>query len=83
MRTTLTIDSDVAIAMERIRKRDSLTLKAAVNEALRRGLRVMEGEGAAPRRERYVLEPWDSGGMRVGIDNVVEALDWAEGDARK
>lgn len=69
--------------MERIRKRDSLTLKAAVNEALRRGLRAMEGDGDAPLGERYSVRPWDSGGMRVAIDNVVEALDWAEGDARK
>ena len=27
--------------------------------------------------------PWDSGGMRVNVENVVEALDRAEGDARK
>jgi hypothetical protein len=83
MRTTLTIDPDVAIAMDRIRRRDSLSLKAAVNEALRRGLRAMEGEQGIPPGERYHITPWDSGGMRVNIDNVVEALDWAEGDARK
>ena len=42
MRTTLTIDDDVAIALQRVRERDALTLKDAVNEALRRGLRVMD-----------------------------------------
>lgn len=83
MRTTLTIDPDVAIAIERVRQRDSMSLKAAVNEALRRGLRVMDQEGDPPRRERYVVEPWNSGGMRADIDNVSEALDWAEGHARK
>jgi Arc/MetJ family transcription regulator len=49
MRTTLTIDEDVAIALERIQARDALTLKAAVNEALRRGLRSMDAEREVPR----------------------------------
>jgi hypothetical protein len=83
MRTTLTIDPDVAIAIERVRQRDSMSLKAAVNEALRRGLRVMDQEGDPPQRERYVVQPWNSGGMRPNIDNVSESLDWAEGHARK
>ena len=83
MRTTLTIDNDVAIALERVRQRDSLSLKAAVNEALRRGLRVMDAQDDAPPKERYQVQPWDSGGMRANIDSVAEALDWAEGDARK
>lgn len=83
MRTTLTIDPDVAIALERVRQRDSLSLKAAVNEALRCGLSVMDREHEAPRKERYVVRPWDSGGMRVSVDSAAEALDWAEGDTRK
>jgi len=83
MRTTLTIDPDVAIALERVRQRESMSLKAAVNEALRRGLRVMDQEREPPKTDPYVIRPWDTGGMRVDIDNVVEALDWAEGDARK
>ena len=83
MRTTLTIDDDVAIALERIRRREALSLKAAVNEALRRGLRAMDEEREATSRTVYQVRPWDSGGMRVRVDSVAEALDWAEGDARK
>lgn len=83
MRTTLTIDDDVAIALERIQARESLTLKAAVNEALRRGLRVMDAERELPRPAPYRIRPWNSGGMRIGIDSVADALDWAEGDGRK
>jgi hypothetical protein len=79
MRTTLTIDDDVAIALERVRERGALTLKDAVNEALRRGLRAMDAE-ATPPRERYVLPTWNSGGMRIRVDDVAEALAWAEGD---
>lgn len=83
MRTTLTIDEDVAIALARIQARDALTLKAAVNEALRRGLRSMDAELEIPRPTPYRIPPWDSGGMRIGIDSVSEALDWAEGEGRK
>jgi hypothetical protein len=37
MRTTLTLDEDVAALLERVRSQRSLGLKQAVNEALRRG----------------------------------------------
>jgi hypothetical protein len=83
MRTTLTIDDDVAIALDRIREREALTLKDVVNEALRRGLRVMDAERSDAPRERYRVRPWASGGMRVSVDNVAEALDWAEGHGRR
>lgn len=83
MRTTLTIDDDIAIALDRIRERDALSLKAAVNEALRRGLRVMDAELTEPQKPPYKIRPWNSGGMRIAVDNVSEALAWAEGDARK
>lgn len=83
MRTTLTIDDDVAIALERVRERRALTLKAAVNEALRRGLRVMDAEAEGAQAERYVLPTWNSGGMRIPVDHVAEALAWAEGEGHK
>ena len=38
MRTTLTLDDDVAAALERLRRSQRLSLKQLVNEALRRGL---------------------------------------------
>jgi hypothetical protein len=83
MRTTLTIDADVAIALERVRDTRELTLKAAVNEALRRGLRVMEAENERGARTPYRLRPWNSGGMRVSLDSVAEALAWGEGERWK
>jgi len=52
MRTTLTLDDDVAAALERLRRTRNASLKDLVNEALRRGLdniaealAVVEGEG--------------------------------------
>ena len=83
MRITLTIDDDVAIALERIRNREALSLKAAVNEALRRGLRSMDAERDHEPPEPYRVPTWDTGGMRISIDDVAAALDWAEGDARR
>jgi hypothetical protein len=83
MRTTLTIDDDVVIALERIRERDDLSLKAAVNEALRRGLRVMDAEAKGDRGEPYRIRPWNGGAFRIDIANITEALDWAEGPGRR
>ncbi|CAN5179387.1 hypothetical protein BH20VER2_BH20VER2_18070 [soil metagenome] len=44
MRTTLTIDPDVAAGLERLRKAERLSFKEAVNNVLRRGLQA----GARP-----------------------------------
>jgi hypothetical protein len=82
MRTTLTLEEDVALALERVQERDALTFKSVVNEALRRGLRVMDAEREEAPRPRYRVRSWSSGGLRVSIDNVAEALDWAEGHGR-
>ena len=83
MRTTLTIDDDVAIALERVRERDDLTLKAAVNEALRRGLRALDAEAENAPRKAYRTRTWNGGTPKIDIANVVEALDWAEGPGRR
>src|SRR5713101_2905138 len=47
MRTTLTIDNDVAVELERLRRVRDASLKDVVNDALRRGLREM---AASPKR---------------------------------
>ena len=38
MRTTLSIDDNIAVVLERLRKTRNVSLKQLVNEALRRGL---------------------------------------------
>ncbi len=79
MRTTLTLDDDVAATLDRVRERLRLSLKGAVNEALRRGLREME-EG--PReKQAYSTEPVSLGGCLIGsLDDVSEAIAVAEGE---
>jgi hypothetical protein len=82
MRTTLTIDDDVASALERVRKSREANLKELVNEALRRGLREME---ARPKRRKiFRTQSFDVGAVLINsIDNVAEALAYAEGEGFK
>ena len=49
MRTTLTLDPDVAALLERVRAARDGTLKDVVNEGMRRGLKQMtQGGGSVP-----------------------------------
>lgn len=79
MRTTLTLDEDVAVLVERVRKDRRTSLKAVVNEALRHGLRQMTAPTSqrAPFRTRTA----SLGRCLVGdLDNVSEVLAVAEGE---
>ena len=79
MRTTLTLEDDVAATLGRVREKGDYSLKDAVNEALRRGLREME-EGT-PQRQAYSISPISLGGCLIGsLDDVAEALAVAEGE---
>lgn len=78
MRTTLTLDTDVAIQLDALRRKEGLSLKDAVNGALRRGLRAMGEPGSArPRIETQVA---NLGPSRIPLDNIAEALAAAEGE---
>ena len=82
MRTTLTLDDDVAAELERLRKSRDASLKDLVNEALRRGLKDMSSR--TKRRERLRTRSVALGQLRIaGLDNVGEALAIAEGEAYK
>lgn len=79
MRTTLTLDDDVAVQIRRLRRDRDVNLKVLVNEALRRGLREMAGP---PKRcEQFRTQAHAMGAPRINLDNVAEALAHAEGDA--
>ena len=82
MRTTLTLDDDVAAALERLRKTGRGSLKALVNEALREGLKQMRARPG--RREPFRTKAVALGRLRIGsIDDVVRALSVAEGEPFK
>ena len=82
MRTTLTLDDDVAAALERLRRARDASLKDVVNDALRRGLDDL----TTPRKPRggFRTQSVTLGRLRIAtIDNVSETLAVAEGEAFK
>jgi Ribbon-helix-helix protein, copG family len=81
MRTTLTLDDDVAVQLERLRRARDANLKELVNEALRRGLRDMTArpKGRRPFRTRT----FHMGKQLINLDNVAEALAHLEGEGFK
>lgn len=81
MRTTLTLEPDVAHAVERLRRERRLSLKQVINEALRIGLADLE---AAPAPRRVATEPVSHGQSRIGdLRDVSEVLAIAEGEDRR
>jgi hypothetical protein len=80
MRTTVTLDDDLAIRLERHRTRNGESFKQALNEAVRVGLAKLE-EGADSVPEVNQTRPLPLGRRLVGgIDNVGEVLAIAEGE---
>ncbi len=65
MRTTLTLDEDLAAALKAAAHRAGRPFKTVVNEALRAGLTA---QGRQPRPRRYRLEPTALGGALPGVD---------------
>ncbi len=64
MRTTLTIDADVELLLQREMRRTDRSMKAVVNDALRIGLGV---RGKPPRPPRFKVEP-HAFGFKPGVD---------------
>ena len=82
MRTTLTLDRDVAAALERLRKARDTSFKDLVNEALRRGLRELGGR-PGPRRS-FKTKPADLGRpLLASVDNIAETIAVAERETFK
>ena len=79
MRTTLSLDDDVAAQLERLRREDPRAFKDIVNDLLRRGLARSESEPRGPQGP--FTETVDLGRPRLpDVDDVSEALAVAEGD---
>lgn len=60
MRTTLTLDPDVAAMLKKRVAKGDVSFKAAVNEAMRKGL-TAEAVAQKPKK-RYVVQPRTPGG---------------------
>ena len=78
----MTLEDDVAAALERLRRTRNASLKDLINEALRRGLKDMSNR--TKRRERLRTRSVALGQLRIaGVDNIGEALAVAQGEAHK
>lgn len=82
MRTTLTLDDDVAAKLKALTRRTGRAFRDVVNDALRRGLaQAATGRARAPFR----VQARDLGRQRPGItlDNIAEVLDQIEGPSHR
>jgi metal-responsive CopG/Arc/MetJ family transcriptional regulator len=76
MRTTVTLDKDVAAAVKRLRREDGLGVSEALNQIARAGL--AQKEARTPFRQRTVKM-----GLLVDVSNVAEAIELAEGASHR
>lgn len=68
MRTTLTLDHDVAAAVERLRREQGLGLSEAVNRLVRKGM-TAPGEHSPYRHETRPL------GLKIDVTDIGAVLD--------
>lgn len=79
MRTTLTLDDDVAVGLERERRKRRVSFKEVVNDVLRAGLDA--GASARGGGQGFRTTGFDLGASLVGsLDNVEEVLARVEGE---
>ena len=65
MRTTVTLEPDVAERLREFAHRSRMSFKAALNSVVRRGLAAQIPDGT--RESRFVVKPHD-GTFRPGVD---------------
>jgi plasmid stability protein len=78
MRTTLTLDDDVAAKLRAEARRSGTSFKETVNNALRRGLNPRSSPAV---KRAFVVRARDLGALRTGLtlDNVGDLLETVEG----
>ena len=76
MRTTVNLDDDVAVAIERLRHEQGLGVGRAVNQLARAGLR--QKPKRTPFRQRRARI-----GLKIDVANVAEALEELDGPAAR
>lgn len=78
MRTTLTLDDDVAAKLKRLARRSGRAFREVVNDTLRRGLLA---DAPGTRGTPFTVRARDLGAIRPGLslDNVGDLLERVEG----
>jgi predicted transcriptional regulator len=81
MRSTLTLDEDVAAKLKSLARRTGRSFKQVVNETLRQGLI----EPRKPTRSPFAVKVRDLGPLSAGVslDNIGELLEHIEGPAHR
>jgi len=77
MRTTVTLDADVAAAVESLRRERHVGVSAAVNELIRSGL------SRAPSTAKPFVQRSSAMGARMDIANVADVLEVLDGPAAR
>ncbi len=82
MRTTLTLDDDVAAKLASASRKSGKPFKQVVNAALRRGLLEVQ---AARQSGAFVVQPQKLGSLKAGftLDKISAALEEADGPHRR
>lgn len=78
VRTTLTLDEDVAAKLKAETRRSGKSFREVVNETMRRGLATRH---ATANRRAFKVETRDLGALRPGLslDNIGEVIEQIEG----
>jgi hypothetical protein len=78
VRTTLTLDDDVAAKLKAESRRAGLPFREIVNETLRRGL---ASRRVTAERQAFKITARDLGDLKPGLclDNVAELIEQVEG----
>jgi hypothetical protein len=77
VRTTITLDPDVAAAVKQVQAEQHVGVSQAVNDLVRRGL------AATPERRRFVQTTHAMGTPLLPLDNIAEVLEVLEGPAHR
>jgi hypothetical protein len=82
MRTTLTLDDDVAAKLKAESRRAGRPFREVVNETLRRGL---ANRRATAARQAFEVRARDLGNLKPGLslDNVAELIEQVEGSLHR
>jgi hypothetical protein len=82
MRTTLTLDDDVAAKLRTESQRAGRPFREIVNETLRQGL---ESQRATAQRRAFKVTARDLGNLRAGlsVDNIAELVEHVEGSLHR
>jgi hypothetical protein len=82
MRTTLTLDDDIAAKLKAESRRSGRPFRDIVNETLRQGLAIRR---STAKRQPFNVKVRDLGNLRPGLslDNIAELIEQVEGPVHR